>query len=241
MDKNEFWQIIDDARETAGQWQDMYQPLVEALSGLESGDIIRWQLIFEEYQRLSYKEKLWGAAMVMMNGCSDDSFDYFRGWLTAHGQDVFLGALADPDSLADVEAMKIFAREVLSSEYTPLGGYQNAPRFESVLSAAADAYERKPGNGDFYHALEGFSLTESEKATLISEIRYAEDMDVKLGGVGVPWHETQAKLEETLPRLFGLYQPDERESVLAKLRESKKELPAQRPKTQKQGRTSPER
>jgi hypothetical protein len=241
MDKNEFWKIINDARETAGRWQDMYQPLVDDLTRLESGEIMKWQLIFEEYQGLSYKEKLWGAAMVMMNGCSDDNFDYFRGWLTAQGRDVFLGALADPDSLADVEAVKIFAREVLSSEYTPLSGYQNTPRFESVLSVAADAYESKPGNGDFYHALEGFSLSESEKAALIGEIRYAEDMDIKLGGIGAPWHETQVKLEEVLPRLSGLYQPDERESVLDKLREGKKDIPPRESKINRHKKSGPER
>lgn len=33
----------------------------------------------------------------MMNGCSDDSFDYFRGWFIAQGKDVYMDALAEPD------------------------------------------------------------------------------------------------------------------------------------------------
>ena len=38
------------------------------------------------------------------NGCSDDGFIDFRAWLIAQGREVYLAALADPDSLTDVEA-----------------------------------------------------------------------------------------------------------------------------------------
>jgi hypothetical protein len=38
----------------------------------------------------------------MNGGCSDDGFEYFRGWLVAQGQQVYEAALADPDSLAKV-------------------------------------------------------------------------------------------------------------------------------------------
>ena len=38
------------------------------------------------------------------NDCSDDGFIDFRAWLIAQSNEVYLAALADPDSLADVEA-----------------------------------------------------------------------------------------------------------------------------------------
>jgi hypothetical protein len=38
----------------------------------------------------------------MNGGCSDDGFDYFRGWLISQGRTVFEAALENPDSLADV-------------------------------------------------------------------------------------------------------------------------------------------
>ncbi len=78
---------------------------------------------------------------IMMNGCSDDSFDYFRGWLIAQGKDVYHAALRDPDSLVDVEAVKLFAQEVKESGgMTPLKGYYEEPRFEGILAVADYAY-----------------------------------------------------------------------------------------------------
>ena len=38
------------------------------------------------------------------NDCSGDGFIDFRAWLIAQSNEVYLAALADPDSLADVEA-----------------------------------------------------------------------------------------------------------------------------------------
>ena len=86
LDAEQFWQLIDTARETAGGWQGMLEPLVEALSRLEEPDIIRFKQINDEYQELAYKEKLWAAAYVLNNGCSDDGFIDFRAWLIAQGK-----------------------------------------------------------------------------------------------------------------------------------------------------------
>ena len=47
MDKKQFWRAIEDAREKAGRWQDMRDPLLEALSQLKAPEIIHWQLIFD--------------------------------------------------------------------------------------------------------------------------------------------------------------------------------------------------
>ena len=45
---------------------------------------------------------LWGAAYLMKGGCSDDAFDYFRGWLVAQGRRTWERALRDPDTLAEL-------------------------------------------------------------------------------------------------------------------------------------------
>ena len=46
---------------------------------------------------------LWTAASLMCDGCSDDGFTDFRAWLIAQGKDAYMSALADPDSLAELE------------------------------------------------------------------------------------------------------------------------------------------
>jgi hypothetical protein len=251
MDKEQFWQIIDGARETAGGWQGMYEPLLTALSQLDTSEIMHWQGIFNEYQELSYKDKLWAAASVILNGCSDDGFDYFRGWLTAQGKEVFMNALADPDSLAGVEAVKMFGREVVSSEYmTPLKGYREESRFEKMLSVAAHAYESKPGSGDFYDDIGSYSLSGREKADIAGEIKYAADIGARWVGGDISREEQWEMYRQSFPRLYGVFYPPvseaaaelerqdrfaEKESVIAKIREAKKNPPPRIPKEERGG------
>ena len=156
----------------------MLEPLTDALAALPPEDILAWHLIFDEYQKLSYKRKLWAAAYVINGGCSDDSFDYFRAWLTAQGKEVFLGALADPDSLADYEAC------------------EEGVEFEDIMSAAIDAFE-KIGEGDtddFYRVLDGQELPVDVKEEMKSEIKYADDIDLM-------WEEDEKELRELLPKI----------------------------------------
>lgn len=73
---------------------------LEELDGPELLDFIRH---FETMDAAAYTWPLWGAAYVMEGGCSDDAFSDFRGTLISQGRGVFERALADPDSLAEVD------------------------------------------------------------------------------------------------------------------------------------------
>ncbi|MDR2051388.1 MAG: DUF4240 domain-containing protein [Deltaproteobacteria bacterium] len=189
MNHEEFWKIIDAAREEAGGWEEMYETLPERLRALELPDLMRWKLIFDEYQRLSYKNKLWAAAYVINGGCSDDAFDYFRGWLTAQGREVFLNALKDPETLAEVEAA------------------EEDVEFEDILYAPAQAYLRKlnlppDDSGAFYEELEKHALPAEIEAAMAAEIVYDEEIDAE-------WEEED--LPGLLPVLcgkFGWEEPD---------------------------------
>lgn len=57
---------------------------------------------FEARYNRAYTWELWGAAWVLLDGASDDAFDYFRCWLIGQGREVFEGALHEPDDLADL-------------------------------------------------------------------------------------------------------------------------------------------
>ncbi len=234
MDKEKFWQIIDGAREAAGSWQEMRGPLADTLSKLDAPDILHWQQIFHEYAALSEKPMLWAAAHVMMDGCSDDSFDYFRGWLIAQGRDVYMGALAEPDSLASVAAVQAWARETVDSAHmAPLDGYRNDPRFEEMMYAGIKAYDGKTGR-DFYDDAQRFPLPQAEKAAIADEIRYAEDIDAW-------WFDGVIRPEKLVPLIHGAFHPPapeataeigqpgkpaEKESVIEKIRRAKEEARA---------------
>jgi hypothetical protein len=186
MDIKAFWEIIDSARRENDGWEDMYEPLIDRLVKLEPNEILMWKNIFDEYQNLSYKNKLWAAAYIINGGCSDDGFDYFRGWLTAQGKRVFLNALKEPDSLAEVEATE---EEV---------------EFEEILGAASKAYFKKMGmeNRDysfFNNELKKNPLPDELKKEMVSEIEYADDIDIE-------WDdENEDDLKKILPKLCKIF------------------------------------
>jgi len=206
VNKKQFWAAIDKARKAGGGWHGMYESLQAELSRLDVDNIITWYLIFEKYRALAYKQRLWAAAATMMSGGSDDSFDYFRGWLIAQGKDVYLTTLRDPDSLADVEAVKLFAQEVKESGgMTPLKGYYEEPCFEEVLAVADYAYQRKTGKVGFYrHAFNSILPVRTAQA-IGCGIVYASDMDVAWCGIDLPPIETEERLENLTPRLYQVF------------------------------------
>ena len=180
MKKQQFWAIIDEARKHAGGWEEMAEPLIDSLAGLEVPDIVKWEQIFREYQNLSYKKKLWAAAYVINGGCSDDGFDYFRAWLIAQGKDAFMAALEDPETLADDDACE--------------------GEFEELLGVAYEAYFKKFDIEDDYdhfdEEMAKHPLSDKEKAEIAAEIKYADDMEND-------WDEDD--LKEWLPKLCEVF------------------------------------
>jgi len=104
INKDTFWKLIQSAKETCGQDMDaMMDFLKDRLVSMGPEQAQNFHDILHAYQDLADKFGLWDAAGVMKEyGCSDDGFIDFRAWLIAQGRDVYLSALADPDSLAGV-------------------------------------------------------------------------------------------------------------------------------------------
>ncbi|GAB2740671.1 DUF4240 domain-containing protein [Streptomyces bullii] len=103
MDETEFWQLVDDAREAAdGDPEEQADLLVERLTRLDPESVLDFARHFEARYNRAYTWDLWGAAWVLLDGASDDAFDFFRCWLIGQGREVFEGALHDPDALADL-------------------------------------------------------------------------------------------------------------------------------------------
>ncbi|MGK5733959.1 DUF4240 domain-containing protein [Streptomyces sp. URMC 124] len=103
MDETEFWELIDTTREAAeGDAQEQADLLIERLMQLDPERVVDFARHFESRYNRAYLWDLWGAAAIMLNGASDDVFDYFRCWLIGQGREVFEGAMHDPDRLADL-------------------------------------------------------------------------------------------------------------------------------------------
>ncbi|WP_112470813.1 DUF4240 domain-containing protein [Streptomyces triticisoli] len=103
MDETDFWELVDGSREAAeGDPGEQADLLVERLLGCEPEVVLDFARHFEARYNRAYRWDLWGAAWVLLDGASDDAFDFFRCWLIGQGREVFEGALHDPDSLADL-------------------------------------------------------------------------------------------------------------------------------------------
>ncbi|NEC03710.1 DUF4240 domain-containing protein [Streptomyces sp. SID7909] len=109
MDVNKFWDLVEEARHAAGSPSGAEETVARAtalLAAREPQEIIDAQQILWDLMATSYRAPLWAAAYLINGGCSDDGFDYFRGWLIAQGRIVFEDVVADADKLADLEVVR---------------------------------------------------------------------------------------------------------------------------------------
>lgn len=97
MEQKEFWSLIEGSREYENQAEWLTEELVQR--GLEQ--VVDFEFLFQSFMNASYTSRLWGAAYVVMGGCSDDAFDYFRGWLIGQREEVFHKVITNPEFLAE--------------------------------------------------------------------------------------------------------------------------------------------
>jgi hypothetical protein len=123
-----FWRLMADTRAAAGKDTGRQSELLEQrLSKLPAQQIVAFQRIRHRLDQRAYTWDLWGAAFVIEDGCSDDCFRDFRGYLISLGRRAYDAALRDPDSLAPI---------VQDAEQ---GDWENAD------SVAGDAYASATG------------------------------------------------------------------------------------------------
>ena len=102
MTPNEFWAIIDCARQRATPNSEpaMLDALYGELVKLPALKLSAWQDLQYAYMNLAHTPKLFAAAVLINGGSSDDRFLDFTAWLVMQGREVYESALANPDSLA---------------------------------------------------------------------------------------------------------------------------------------------
>ena len=128
MDEAAFWQLMTETRTASANDTAMQSELLEErLTQLSPQAIIEFAQIRDRLDERAYTNDLWGAAYVIEDGCSDDCFRAFRGYVISLGPGAYESALRDPDSLAAV---------VQDAE---TGNWKNA------YDVAPDAYSRVTG------------------------------------------------------------------------------------------------
>lgn len=104
MTLDQFWDIVGKVHRDSGGDMDRKCELLEAeLRSLPLDEVRSFQRHFDECQDRAYTWELWAAAYIIGGGCSDDAFSDFRATLISMGRQTFRQALADPQSLADMD------------------------------------------------------------------------------------------------------------------------------------------
>ena len=188
IDLDAFWSLIDQAKEHTGgpsEW------LMEQLMDLGPEQAKKFDTIARVYMDAAYQYGLWTAASVMERyGCSDDGFMDFRAWLVGQGKAVYMAALKDPDSLADVLS------------------YQDY-RFDSL-----------PHMGDYaYEELTGREVFQNFDPAQYSALKEELEKDI-LYGDGINYPYDQADIPAYVPRLCAKYLTPEEIKELAQSRYS---------------------
>jgi hypothetical protein len=124
-----FWRLIGETRRAAGNDTGRQSELLkDRLTQLSPSAILAFWHTRRLLDRRAYTWSLWGAANVIEDGCSDDCFRDFRGYVISLGRDPYERALRNPDSLASVAAD------------AETGDWENAD------DVAPDAYSSVTGN-----------------------------------------------------------------------------------------------
>lgn len=100
MDEETFWELVDEAREEAGNDDERFLEVLEhGLMDLPPNAIEGFRERLDEVVARAYRWDLWAAAYIINGGSSEDGFQYFRAWLVSKGKSVFEHALKDPAGL----------------------------------------------------------------------------------------------------------------------------------------------
>ncbi|MFG2305548.1 DUF4240 domain-containing protein [Actinacidiphila glaucinigra] len=144
MNTQDFWQLIAAARNQAldpDETEVVARGTTSLLATRPVGEIVAAQQVLWDLMADSYRVPLWAAAYVINGGCSDDGFDYFRGWLIAQGREVFERVLADPDALAGLPVVQASAVDGMEPECEGvLGIAWNAHIVATGVQLPADAF-----------------------------------------------------------------------------------------------------
>jgi len=105
MTRSDFWHVIDAARDSVKAKTDIPVWLDGYLEQKPVDYIIGFAHQLRDLNHEAYDARLWAAAFVMMDFCSDDKFMDFRGWLIAQGESIYESALENPDTLAELQVI----------------------------------------------------------------------------------------------------------------------------------------
>lgn len=97
-----YWAIVDSSLQFNDQTKQLAY-ITKELKKLPLKEVVGFKLRTDKLLFDTYTPEMWCAGYVMMGGCSDDAFQYFRCRIISEGRKAYYDAKQDPDSLAVFE------------------------------------------------------------------------------------------------------------------------------------------
>ncbi len=143
MDIERFWEIIE--RAGGASCEDRAAAVTSRLVQLGREETAEFVRLFDRTLDELYTWDLWAVAYIVQGGCSDDGFEYFRGWVISQGRRAHALALSDPGALglaidADSDAEERECEDLLYAgrqAYEELTGEYGPDRVAPVLDSPA--------------------------------------------------------------------------------------------------------
>lgn len=136
MTADQFWAFVEQGRARAhdpSDAEEVAERTRRVLTSLPAAEVAQLNQPLHDLMAASYRVDLWGAAYQLNGGCSDDGFEYFRGWLLTQGREAFERVVADPDALAALPVVRKAAEETMVLEC------------EDMFGVVAEAYHALTG------------------------------------------------------------------------------------------------
>lgn len=214
MDKEMFWEVIREVnnRVDENDQQAVLEATRKKLMEFSAADIVIWHQIKGEYMDIAHRNDLWAACAATGTHYSDDGFVDFCSWLISKGREVYMQALKDPDSLADVE-IPAEGADFEAYGYVSIYAYAQKKEVEKIglegiledywawigknrkINAEAYLWTLKEKN-NIYREMDAHPLRETEKRDIWAELGRRPD-------ITVDWNLEM--LPEILPRLYAKY------------------------------------
>ena len=162
MNKEMFWQLIDESREACkDNIKGMAKYLEGRLSGLSLDEVKSYCGIFDTYHRAAGLDGVASVGNLMNHEMlTDDGFTDFRNWLIAQGKEIYLETMKNPEILAEKAG-------------EPIEGWYE---FELLGYVGMRVVEQK--TGDYKQSV--VQLPEEELKGILDEIEYGEFIDKDL-------------------------------------------------------------
>lgn len=136
MDKNQFWELIEKIRKenSDGSQSEITEKMCNELAKRAPTEIIEWTLILQTYMAAAERNDLRMAASALgadMSGCQ---FEDFLAWLISQGREVYMAAIKEPDSLANlsIPGIEMHNETFASSGYEAYGDLLNLAKEEEL-------------------------------------------------------------------------------------------------------------